>query len=341
MKIVLNELIKTEQYSFLQENEHLKDRLIFLALGGSHAYGTSTPDSDTDLRGCAFNSKSDLIGLTNFEQVVRNEPDTTIYSFNKLIGLVSNCNPNVIEMLGCNPEHHLICHPVGQELIDNKKMFLSQRARKSFAGYSYQQLNRIRNAIARDALGQTEKENHMLRSVKSQMASFNDRYREFDEGAIRIYIDESDREDLETEIFMDVTLKHYPLRDYKNMCSEMNEVVKVYGKLNHRNKKKEKDGLAKHACHLVRLFLMAIDIFEKEEINTYRADDLELLCSIRNGKYQNEDGTYQNEFFELVDEYDKQMEYAFKNTGLPVQPDYNRIQDFVMSVNERVVRGEV
>ena len=60
----------------------------------------------------------------------------------------------------------------------------------------------------------------------------------------------------------------------------MNEVIKAYGKLNHRNNKKDAPHLNKHAVHLIRLYLMAIDIFEKEEIITYRSDDLDLLLSI-------------------------------------------------------------
>ena len=53
----------------------------------------------------------------------------------------------------------------------------------------------------------------------------------------------------------------------------------------------------------------------------------------------NADDTYQKEFFELVNEYEKRLEYAVKNSSLPAQPDYKRIEEFVMSVNERVVNG--
>ena len=131
--------------------------MIFLTLGGSHAYGTNVLDSDIDIRGCAFNSKSDLIGLTNFEQVIDIPTDTTIYSFNKLIGLLSACNPNTIELCGTRPEHTIIINPIGQELRDNSKMFLSLRAANSFGSYATQQLRRLQNAVARDATTDTEK----------------------------------------------------------------------------------------------------------------------------------------------------------------------------------------
>ena len=47
------------------------------------------------------------------------------------------------------------------------------------------------------------------------------------------------------------------------------------------------------------------------------------------------------EFFEIVDDFEKKIDYAKQNTDLPEKPDYAKINEFVMSVNERVVKGEV
>ena len=334
----INEIIKTKEYEFLNTNSHLKDNLIFLTFGGSHAYGTSTPESDVDIRGCAFNRKSDLIGMSNFEQVVEDNTDTTIYSFNKLISLICNCNPNTIEMLGCKPEHYVIFNPVAQELIDNKKMFLSKKAVNSFGGYANQQLRRLQNALARDSYPQAEKERHIMGSIKSAMNSFEDRYTKLPEGSLILNIDKSDKEAFESEIFADINLRHYPLRDFNAVLSDMQNIVKDYDKLSRRNKKKDDIHLNKHAMHLIRLYLMCLDILEKEEINTYRENDLDLLMSIRNGKYHKEDGNFYIEFFDMVTEYENRLNYAADNTSLPEKPDYDRIENFVMSVNERVVR---
>lgn len=43
----------------------------------------------------------------------------------------------------------------------------------------------------------------------------------------------------------------------------------------------------------------------------------------------------------MIDEYEKKLEYAKENTSLPDNPDYKAINEFVASVNERVVRGEI
>ena len=96
--------------------------IILLGLGGSHAYGTSNENSDLDIRGITLNPKSDILLGKDFGEVVNVETDTTIYSVNKMIELLTKCNPNTIEILGPLPEHYLVCTDIGKELLDNRKM---------------------------------------------------------------------------------------------------------------------------------------------------------------------------------------------------------------------------
>lgn len=141
---------------------------------------------------------------------------------------------------------------------------------------------------------------------------------------------------------MDISLKHYPLRDYKAMWSEMNNIVKDYTKIGKRNKHAiEHNKLGKHMMHLVRLYYMCFDILENEKVVTYREKEHDLLMDIRNGKYLDENRQPIPEFFEMVDELEKRLEYDAENTSLPEKPDYKKINEFVMSVNERVVKGEI
>lgn len=330
-------LLNGPEYSFLRTNEHLGDKVMFLTLGGSYAYGTNVASSDIDIRGCALNSSTDLLGLSNFEQVIDNATDTVIYGFNKLISLLVKCNPNTIEMLGCKPDHYFYINDIGREMIDNRKMFLSRRAAQSFGGYAISQLRRLENAVARDRSSQTMKENHILASMKNALHSFEDRYAAFDYGNMILYTDQSQREGFDSEVFADVHLERYPIRDFNSIMNDLTNIIKTYDKLNHRNHKKDFEHLNKHAMHLVRLYLMAIDILEKEEIITYRGDDLPLLHSIRAGKYQNEDGTYRSEFFEMISEYELKLKYARENTNLPEHPNMKQVQEFVMSVNRRAI----
>ena len=336
----IKETLKTTKYEFLKTNPHLGNNVILLSLGGSHAYGTNILSSDVDIRGIALNTKEEILGSAIFEQVVNETTDTTIYSIKKIISLLSSCNPNTIEMLGLKPEHYLYLSPIGQELLDNKKLFLSKRAKYSFGGYAFSQLRRLDNKAVR-TIAQAEREQHILNSITAATYAWPDKYECFKTGeGIKLYLDSSDREDMDKEIFMDINLTHYPLRDYKAMWSDMKNIVSDYDKIGHRNQNAiERGKLGKHMMHLVRLYLMCIDILEKEEINTYRENDIPFLLDIRNGKFLDNESQPLAEFYEMVDEYEKRLEYAIKNTSLPDKPDYNKINEFLMSVNERVVKN--
>jgi hypothetical protein len=86
---------------------------------------------------------------------------------------------------------------------------------------------------------------------------------------------------------------------------------------------------------------MCFDILEKEEIITYRTDEHALLMDLRNGKYLDGNRQPTPEFFEMVDELEHRLDYAKNHTNLPDNPRYDKIQEFVSSVNERVVKDEV
>ena len=88
-----------------------------------------------------------------------------------------------------------------------------------------------------------------------------------------------------------------------------------------------------------RAYLMCLDILEKGDIVTYRGNDLDLLMSIRHGEYQKEDGTYRQEFFDMVNEFEARLAYAKENTALPENPDMKRVEEFVMEVNRRSLDG--
>ena len=332
-------IMNSSEYDFLRTHERLGNRIILLGLGGSHAYGTSIGGGDIDFRGVTLNLPSDLLGLTEFEQYEDEHTDTVIYSFNKIIKLLLECNPNTCEILGLDEDQYLIKTALGQELIDHKDLFLSKRAAKSFGGYASAQLRRLQNAIARDSMPQAEREQHILNSVRNALEDFNRRYEETDCGSLRLYIDKAVTEGLESEIFVDANYQHMPLREYEKMFATMNMVVRDYDKIGTRNKKKDDNHLNKHAMHLIRLFMMAIDILDKGEIRTHRTDDLELLLQIRRGEFQKEDHSFKDEFYEILGHYERELERATKESKLPDNPDMEKVAEFVEYVNRKAIEG--
>ena len=337
----IKEKLKSQEYDFLRQDKNLGNNIIILTLGGSHAYGTDTESSDLDIRGCALNSKMQILTNEKFEQFVNDDTDTTIYAFNKLISLICNCNPNTIEMLGNKPEHYFYVSQIGRELLDNSHLFLSKKAINSFGGYANQQLRRMENKANR-LVGQAQNEEHIYKTIEHAAYDFRERYFTMPDDAIKLYIDKAVQEGYETEIFMDVNLHHYPLRDYADMWSEMKSIVKSYAKIGKRNEKAiEHNKLGKHMMHLIRLYMMCLDILENEKIVTFREKEHDILMDIRNGKYLDDKKQPIPEFYEMVNEYEKRLDYAKENTSLPNNPDYKRINEFVASVNERVVKSEV
>lgn len=338
----IKESLNTKEYDFLRTNEHLGDNIILLGLGGSYAYGTNIDGvSDVDVRGVALNSKREILLGNSFDQVIDEATDTTVYAFDKIVKLLADGNPNVLEILFQPKNFYSVITPIGQELLDNRHIFLSKQVFYTFGGYARAQLRRLDNKSMRE-LSQGQQEVHILNSIKNASVNFPERYFEYPEDAIHLYVDEAVQEGYETEIFMDINLSHYPLRDWKSMWNEMNNIVKDYNKIGKRASNAIlHNKVNKHAMHLVRLMKMCIEILKTGTFCTYRAIDHDLLMDIRNGKYMGKDGQLTPEFFAMVDALEKEMNEAFETSVLPDKPDKQKIDDFVYSVQERIIRDEI
>ena len=345
-----------DEYKFLREDPH---KIALMGLGGSYAYGTNTEKSDMDIRGVMLNSSKEILLGEDFEEVVEEKTDTVLYSFSKILKLLSACNPNTIEILGIQPGHVLSVSPEGQMLIDNKDAFLSKVAIHSFGGYAIAQLRRLENLSIREST-QSRKEEHIIESIMNAMENTMAKYHELgNDNFLRLYIDQAVNPDMETEIFMDVRMNHYPLRDYRCLWSDFNSIVKSYKKIGKRNSHAiEHDKIGKHMMHLIRLFMMGLDILERGLIQTYRGTDTvanqrlevitnglytnehDFLMDIRNNKFITDDNQVKPEFYDILAEYEKQFEYAKDHTLLPEQPDFERIQRIKLAVNRSITTGE-
>lgn len=330
-------LLKQPEYDFLRTNEHLGDNICLLTLGGSYAYGTNVEGSDVDIRGVAILTKREVLLGKSFDQVLDKQTDTTIYSFNKAIQLLSNCNPNTIELLGFPMNEYLHLSGIGCLLWVNRHVFLSKRCIHTFGGYAISQLRRLQNKAAR-LVGQSENEKYILDSIKNAEYDFKQRYFPMTDGSIKLYVDEAVNPEYESEIFMDINLKGYPLRDYAGMWNEMKCIVSSYSKNSKRNETAiEKGKLGKHMMHLIRLYMMCIDILEKEEIITRRTVEHDLLMDIRNGRYLDSNRQPTSEFYDILNEYEKRFEYAKNNTSLPDKPNYKEIEEIQITANKIIV----
>lgn len=145
----------------------LEHRTILLVLAGSRAYGTHGEGSDVDLKGAAIPPAASVYGfmdrfeqcdeasqfsvfrdlLTDGERVAADAHglEGTVYDVRKLLALATQSNPNILDALFCRDAEVRRCTPLGQRLRQHRELFVTQKAKATFAGYAAAQLKRIRN----------------------------------------------------------------------------------------------------------------------------------------------------------------------------------------------------
>ena len=131
----------------------VEQRTIFIGLAGSHGYGLNRPDSDYDYRGVFIAPKKYYLGFDNIQQkdsgwdepgifpFIDGNKDTVIYELRKIIQLLSGANPNVLELLWLN--NYPVLTPVGQHLINHRKIFLSKKVKHTYSGYAFAQIKKM------------------------------------------------------------------------------------------------------------------------------------------------------------------------------------------------------
>ena len=385
MKRDIKKIVSQPEYNFIKTEPRLVDKIALLTFGGSIAYGLDTPESDIDIRGIVLPTTEDLLGVgylydheeksnkrlvfgpQGFEQVTDIPTDTTIYTLNKIIGLLYKCNPNTIEILGCLPEHYTYVSNYGKMLLDNKYLFLSKLAYGSFAGYARAQFQRLKNAIGKDSQSNVFQAINLADSINRMQTHLEREYPEYRKEMVHLYVTDKDGNpitvngtpvdaydvgvlfndviteitvngkpitDSDVEVRYSVNFDKLPQRAFAGIFNEVVSTTKEFNKhLYHRNHKKDDYHLNKHAMHLIRLYLMCLDILKNGEIVTYREKEHDFLMSIKTGHYYNENShTFTTEFFDIVSNYDRQILDAYETTKLPDTPDKRKINELVTAI---------
>ena len=94
--IDFHKVIQSPEYDFLRTDPRLGDNIILLGLGGSHSYGTAVESSDIDIRSVSVRPAKDILLGHDHETVTDDATDTVIYTFDKILSLLSDCNSNTI-----------------------------------------------------------------------------------------------------------------------------------------------------------------------------------------------------------------------------------------------------
>jgi predicted nucleotidyltransferase len=119
--------------------------IIFECISGSHSYGTNVETSDLDIRGLYRLSKDDYMSLVKpIQEVSDNKQDIKYYELRKFIELAKDCNPNIVELFWTPEDCIRIKSPIMDKLIENRHLFIHQRAFHSFGSYAYSQISKCR-----------------------------------------------------------------------------------------------------------------------------------------------------------------------------------------------------
>lgn len=314
-------------------------KLGLLALGGSHAYGLSTPNSDVDLRGFAMPTSKDILLGLDFEQIqTMEEVDMCVYSIAKACKLMAQCNPNMIELIGLTDDAILISSPEHKTMCQHPEWFLSKRAAYTFGGYATAQLRRLQNAMARDTDTYQLAEGE-IRSLDAALFTLPERYPMLKDN-ITMSFDALDTDEENIRIMVTMSSNRVPATELAAFARQLDSARKSAETIG-KNRRKESYKLAKHASHLIRLLHMGTEILRGEGIHTHRTYDAQLLLNIKNGMWLHEDElgrrTYDDEFWDLLNKSEAIFTEAKENTVLPDSPNLEELYDFIADCHKQIV----
>lgn len=118
---------------------------------GSISHNTYIPPGDefstddVDLMIVQVGPQENYIGLNRWdgEQKQTGQFDICCYEIRKFVYLLIKSNPNVIGLLWLLPEMYLVRTGLGELLIQNRQMFSTKHAYKSFVGYAVAQMHKM------------------------------------------------------------------------------------------------------------------------------------------------------------------------------------------------------
>ncbi len=155
---------------------------IYVTLHGSQAYGLNNELSDVDVKGIvippkevendlfhrfeqAENSSELEASLSHLKNPKNPKFESTLFSLKKFMLLASNINPNIVELLWTKPSDHFVFRYPMEELMENRNLFLSSKAKFTFSGYAFAQaakIERHRKWIVKGELTEPKREDFGL-----------------------------------------------------------------------------------------------------------------------------------------------------------------------------------
>lgn len=279
-------------------------------------YGTTVKDSDVDIRGVFIPSSEYFFGFLNHvEQIEESNNDVVYFDIRKFFKLALDCNPNIVELLFVPREMSVTWTEEWEEIINNRDLFLSRKARYTFSGYAVSQLHRIkqhRNWLLNPPKKQPCRTDFGLPEdrklvTKDQLNAFDELTNTFNYELI---------EDFELDANALYALQQE--KAFQNANKEWNQYENWKNTRNPARAELEaKYGFdTKHGMHLFRLLQEGMELLMFGNIILPRPNAQELI-DIRNGRY-----SYDELIISLGD-VDKRFDFYYEHSKLPNSPNRN------------------
>lgn len=121
------------------------DSILFECIAGSRAYGTANANSDEDTRGIFAIPARDYLNLERPPDQVSDERGNVVYySLRRVIELLTQANPNILDLLFMPEDCVLKTSPEMQQLIASRDIFVSKQYADTHAAYAMSQLKKAR-----------------------------------------------------------------------------------------------------------------------------------------------------------------------------------------------------
>jgi len=317
--------IRRSEPQIYKDKKYKNFKVIFECIAGSRLYGTSTPVSDTDIRGVFIPPREYFLGfLNNIEQVEEKANDITFYDVRKFFKLCTDCNPNIVELLFVPDEFTNKSSSEWEKVKENRDLFLSTKARYTFSGYAISQLHRIkqhRNWLLNPQERQPTRSDFGLPEDKALVSK--DQLNAFNELVVNYSLKIT--EDLKIDSNMLDILQRE--KSFQNKNREWSQYQNWKTSRNpDRAALEEKLGYdTKHGSHLYRLVTEGRELLLTGTI-TFPRPDSDIILEVRNGSYSYEG------LMELVGDIDSQFSSYSDNSVLPHSPDRKKVDELCIKL---------
>jgi hypothetical protein len=134
--------------------EQYRNNVLLKCLVGSHCYGLAHEKSDEDFRGIFILPESDyekqdsrLLIHTPFLNQIQDEKNNEVYyELKRFLELLSQGNPNCVEILFLEKEFYKIKNPILIPLFKDKKLFLNKKFANALLGFIDSQIRKATGA---------------------------------------------------------------------------------------------------------------------------------------------------------------------------------------------------